>query len=178
MMESIIREEMLNHMQVNKLMSNHQHRFLPRRSTITQLLETLEVWTDVLDCGGNMDGIYLDFMKAFDTAPHEWLSVKLQNYGFTARILLWLRNFLLGRTQRVTVNGNTSTSRKFISGIPQGSVLGPILFVIFINDLPNVVTCGIKLFADDTKIYNVIQSTDDCEALQRDLLAMETWAKK
>ena len=177
-MESIIREHMLSHMLENKLMSDHQHGFLPRKSTVTQLLETLEIWTDALDRGESLDTIYLDFMKAFDTVPHQRLATKLQKYGIEGNTLRWIQSFLTGRKQQVIVNGCKSSFKEVLSGIPQGSVLGPILFVIFINDLPEIVSCGIKLFADDAKIYRTVNSMEDCDDLQKDLLEMENWAKQ
>ena len=177
-MESIIREHMLSHMLENKLMSDQQHGFLPRKSTVTQLLETLEIWTDALDRGESLDTIYLDFMKAFDTVPHQRLATKLQKYGIEGNTLRWIQIFLTGRKQQVIVNGSKSSFKEVLSGIPQGSALGPILFVIFINDLPEIVSCGIKLFADDAKIYRTVNSTEDCADLQKDLLEMENWAKQ
>ncbi len=110
--------------------------------------------------------------------PHKRLTVKLQNYGFSGKVLTWFTEFLSGRIQRVIINGTALRTESALSGIPQGSVLGPILFVIVINDLPEPVLCGIKLFTDDAKIYRVIHPHADCEKLQKDLLDMELWARK
>ena len=99
------------------------------------------------------DAVYLDFRKAFDSVPHQRLLGKLKAYGINGKITKWIRNFLVGRKQRVKVNRILSAWAAVISGIPQGSVLGPILFVLFINDLPNMINSTVHIFADDTKVY-------------------------
>lgn len=175
-MESFIRDAVIQHMITNKLLAEEQHGFIEGRSCITQLLEVLDQWTDTIDKGGRLDAIYLDFMKAFDTVPHQRLLHKLKGYGIRGKLLSWIREFLSGRKQRVMVNGSMSTWCKVTSGIPQGSVLGPVLFVVFINDLPEVVKSGVALFADDTKIFRQIESEQDCELLQQDLDALQTWS--
>jgi hypothetical protein len=125
-----------------------------------------------------VDVIYLAFRKAFDTVPHRRLIKKLEAYGIKGSLLTWIKNFLSGRRQRVVVNGKLSTWAEIFSGIPQGSVLGPILFVIFINDLPDDVTCTAKIFADDTKLFQGISSTEDCLQLQDDLNRLVDWSQK
>ena len=118
---------------------------------MTQLLVTMEIWSELLDSGAPIEAIYLDFPKAFDTVPHQRLTRKLKAYGVTGNPLRWIGDFLTGRyKQRVVVNGKLSTWADILSGIPQGSILGPILFVIFINDLPDIVRSTVKMFADDT----------------------------
>ena len=102
--------------------------------------------------------IYLDFHKAFDTVPHRRLLKKLEAYGIKGDLLIWIENFLSGRRQRVTVNGKVSTWAEILSGIPQGSVLGPVLFVIYINDLPDELVCTTQIFADDTKLFQGLSS--------------------
>jgi endonuclease/exonuclease/phosphatase family metal-dependent hydrolase len=174
--ESIIRKRIIDHMEVNNLFSVHQHGFRQRRSTVTQLLEVMDDWTQALDNGKNLDTIYLDFQKAFDTVPHQRLLGKLEAYGITGNIVLWIRDFLSNRRQRVCVNRAFSDWTPVTSGIPQGSVLGPILFVIFINDMPDMVNSICKLFADDTKIYRIISGPADCDALQEDLFKLSEWS--
>ena len=174
--ESIIREEIIRHMRQNKLLSNKQFGFLRGRSMVLQLLVVLDKWTEILDQGGVIDVIYCDFMKAFHKVPHNRLLHKLQSYGISGKVLNWIRAFLLNRRQRVRVQGSFSGWQKVTSGIPQGSVLGPLLFVIYINDLPSVVTNSDPyLFADDTKLFKGIFNASDCAHLQQDLDRMCEW---
>ena len=120
----------------------------------------------------------MDFSKAFDCVPHQRLIGKLESYGVAGNILKWVQGFLSGRTQVVKVNGAESRSSPVISGVPQGSVLGPILFVVYINDLvENIKTEGL-LFADDTKIFSHIASRDDALTLQSDIDLLENWSRK
>ena len=117
-------------------------------------------------------------MKAFDTVPHKRLIVKMKCYGIVNPILGWVESFLSNRTQYVSVNGKCSELKAVTSGIPQGSVLGPILFVIYINDLPDVVNKYLYLFADDSKIFNKIKCEKDVEDLQKDLDRMSDWSDR
>jgi hypothetical protein len=132
----------------------------------------------MLDSGAPIDVIYLDFRKAFDTVPHQRLISKLKAYGIKGKLLGWISDFLSGRSQRVVVNGSLSSWASIFSGIPQGSVLGPILFVIFINDLPDVVNSSIKIFADDTKLFRALSSSEDEVILQQDLDSLMAWSQK
>ena len=143
----------MTHMTENDLLSPKQHGFIQGRSCVTQLLAVLDSWTLALDEGGNIDTIYLDFAKAFDTVPHQRLLTKLRGYGIEGRILTWIEAFLTDRRQRVVVNDSRSSWADVTSGIPQGSVLGPMLFIIYINDMPTSVLSSIYLFADDAKVY-------------------------
>ena len=111
-----------------------------------------------IDQHNQIDAIYLDFQKAFDTVPHLRLISKLKSYGIKGKLLSWIENFLFERKQRVVLNESYSNWTPVTSGIPQGSVLGPILFTIYINDLPDTLINTTKLFADDTKIYSVIKT--------------------
>ena len=152
-MEKLIREQLMRHLVNNELVTKNQYDFVPGRSCSTQLLETLDDWTSIIDNGGSLDVVYMNYMKAFDTVPHGRLLIKLSAYGLKGKILGWIRDFLRSRKQRVVVNSVKSEEAKVSSGIPQGSVLGPLLFVIFINDLPENVRKEIKMFSDDTKPY-------------------------
>ena len=134
-----------------RLLRRLQHGFMSGRSCLTNLLETLESWTRILDAGYGIDVIYLDYKKAFDTVPHRGLISKLQGCGISGNLLQWSQAFLVGRSMRVMVNGSSSSWVEVCSGVPQGSVLGPLLFLIFVNDLPDWVRSSIKMFADDTK---------------------------
>ena len=176
MMESIVRDQLVHHMMSNGLFCDAQHGFVPGRSCMTQLLVTMELWSEILDSGCPVDVIYLDFSNAFDTVPHRRLLKKLEAYGIKGDLLTWIENFLSGRRQRVTVNGKLSTWAEILSGIPQGSVLGTVLFVIYINDLPDELVCTAKIFADDTKLFQGISYRDDQTRVQEDLNNLLTWS--
>jgi len=174
--ERIIRDELVNHMESNELFTKQQHGFRQKHSCVTQLLEVTDDWYNILDEGGNIDSIYLDFRKAFDTVPHKRLKNKINSYGIRGRLLTWIVDFLSQRTQSVKVGNQVSSKTAVTSGIPQGSVLGPVLFLVFINDITSVVNCVVKLFADDTKLYSEITSPEDCEAVQQDLDNLSSWS--
>ncbi len=175
-MESIIRDHMLEHMQRNYILSDRQYGFVGGRSTALQLMKVFEEWTDILDSGGELDVIYMDFMKAFDSVPHKRLMGKLNSNRIEGTVQQWIKAFLVGRRQRVAVRGAYSMWADVLSGIPQGSVLGPILFVLYINDLPETVTSQLYMFADDTKIFNQIKTEDDQQILQEDLNRLQSWS--
>ena len=146
----------MDHLTENKLLSEAQHGFRRGRSCLTNLLESLEAWTEIIDEGNCIDVAYLDFRKAFDLVSHELLIYKMSKYGIDGKILEWVRNWLHNQTQRVVIRGTASDSFRVTSGVPQGSVLGPILFLIYINDLPSEVISPVSLFADDSKIFSRI----------------------
>ena len=122
--------------------------------------------------------IWSDVEKAFDSVPHQRLLSKIKSYGIEGSIFKWLSSFLHNRLQRVVLNGTSSQWAPVKSGVPQGSVLGPLLFVLYINDLPDNVTCGIKLFADDTKIYSTIKNISNILLLQKNLDMVNEWSHK
>ena len=128
--------------------------------------------------GKQVDAIVMDFSKAFDVVPHGSLIVKLKHYGIRNSTLKWIDAFLTDRTQRVAVDGEHSAIAPVTSGVPQGSVLGPVLFLAYINDLPECIDSKSRLFADDTIVYRTIDSPDDCVQLQEDLRALEKWETK
>ena len=174
-LESFVRDALVSHMMDNKLYSSCQHGFRKHRSCVTQLLEVMEHFTDFYDNGNSFDVIYFDFKKAFDSVPHQRLLIKLAAYGITGTVHNWIKEFLSGRVQRVRVGKEFSTLEPVLSGIPQGSILGPILFTIFINDISENIQSYCRIFADDTKIYNL---TSDCKVLQEDVYRLQEWSAK
>ena len=177
-MEGILRDAVVKHMNDNNLFSQNQFGFLAGRSTVLQLLKVLDIWSKILDEGGCLDVVYCDFMKAFDKVPHYRLLHKIKNYGITGNFLGWIESFLIGRSQQVIINNSQSKKASVTSGIPQGSVLGPLLFVIYINDLPDIVDKDsfIFLFADDTKVFRQIISERDNLVLQQDINKLLIWS--
>ena len=178
-MESFIKNVLNTHLINNNLLSKEQFGFVSGRSTVTQLLVTINDWMYELDNDVSIDAAYMDFKKAFDTVPHQRLINKLKGYNINGNILNWISSFLTNRYQYVKINNSTSDKRKVSSGVPQGSVLGPTLFIYYINDLPNVVeNINIKIFADDTKAYKGIKNEDDAKLLQKAIDEMFQWTQK
>ena len=175
-MERLIRNALVEHMVDNNLFTPEQHGFISGKSCTTQLLEYMEDITQAIDNGDDVDVIYLDFCKAFDRVPHTRLLRKLHGYGIRGELYNWIKDFLSNRIQRVVVNGAESDWQEVTSGIPQGSVLGPVLFLIFINDLPDVLEVCVKLFADDTKLYKTIKNQHDRQPVQRSVTSAAIWA--
>ena len=177
-MEKIIVKSVLDHCRINDILSGHQHGFLSGKSTLTQLLTCLNDWTKCVDTGDGVDIIYLDFAKAFDSVPHGKLLYKLQRLGFSDPLLGWIKDYLSDRSQRVIVERTVSSWLPVTSGVPQGSVLGPILFLLYINDIINVARndVSIRLYADDAKLY--VRKVGLLAAVQLDdcLNAVYSWA--
>ena len=176
--EGFIRDKLFEHLTTNGLLSEEQYGFCGGRSCTTQLLNTLNDWLYYLDNHIPVDAVYLDFRKAFDTVPHERLLKKLYGYGIRGHLLQWLRDFLSNRYQYVSINENKSCLSEVSSGVPQGSVLGPTLFIYFINDLPDVISTFLKIFADDTKAYQPIRSIIDKDKLQNTINKLYEWSEK
>ena len=186
-LESIVRKHILKHLEANNILSDKQHGFREGRSCLTNLLEQVENWTEILDQNDGIDVAYLDFRKAFDLVSHRHLIYKMSKYGITEQVLNWVKAFLSNRKQKVVIRGTGSEYFDVTSGVPQGSVLGPILFLIFINDLPLGLISPVSLFADDTKIFTRIvsemnknkhQGEYGSDILQSDLNNIEEWARK
>ena len=169
LLEKIIRRKLMEHLE-SQVLIDEQHGFRARKSCATNLLCCMEDWTKWLDEGSNFDVLYLDFKKAFDLVPHQRLLSKLWSQGIGGDLLVWFTNFLTGRTQRVKINSTVSRPSIVRSGIPQGSVLGPVFFIAYINDiLLNVTHATGSIFADDTKLYAKVNTIEDGMRLQNDL---------
>ena len=175
-LESIIRDELIRHLETSNWLTDDQHGFRQRRSCITQLLEVMEDWTGAMERGDPVDALYLDFQKAFDSVPHQRLLSKLSACGVSGRVFKWVQSFLTGRQQQVIIRGSSSPWSPVTSGVPQGSVLGPTLFILFINDLPEVLSSSVKMFADDTKIFYPVAHEEGRVRLQDDLDAALAWS--
>ena len=177
-LETLISERIVDYLMKNGLISKYQHGFVKGRFCLTELLEALEIWVDGLDNRISVDVVYFDIMKAFDTVPHRRLLTILGSFGISGNLVKWIEDYLSGRLQRVVINGCSSSWSLITSGVPQGSVLGPLLFLIFINGLTEVIDSHIRLFADDTKIFRLIRSGNDCDLLQNDILRLNQWAER
>lgn len=162
--------------QLDKILSTSQHGFRAGLSCETQLVLTYHDICKNVDQGRTVHGLVLDFRKAFDMVPHGLIIKKLQMDSFNNHIVSWISNFLTARTQRVIVKGQVSSQSPVTSGVPQGSVIGPKLFLLYINDLPQCIKSNVSLFADDTFIYRVVNSQEDVKALQKDIQAVERWS--
>ena len=177
-MESFLKDSIMEHLLKNNLLSPRQHGFISGRSTVTQLLAYLDSCVRSIANGNVVDVVYLDFQKAFDTVPHSRLIKKLQAYGIDGKLLDWVAEYLKNRNQVVTVNGESSLVGDVLSGIPQGTVLGPLLFIIYINDILDDVDSEGLLFADDAKIFRTVTCKDDALLLQQDISQLEAWSDK
>ncbi|CAB3983986.1 ATP-dependent DNA helicase PIF1-like [Paramuricea clavata] len=163
---------------VESSLSNLQHGFRKRRSCVTQLLRVFHDVGKALDSGKEADMVYLDFSKAFDSVSHRNLLLKLEQHGISGSLLNWFSDYLSERRQRVVVDGVSSSFLNVTSGVPQGSVLGPLLFLIYANDLPKAANHGtVPMFADDSKCYRQITQPRDRDLLQDDLNSLHQWSK-
>lgn len=177
-MEHVIYSHIIKFLESNSFFTKFQHGFRKSFSCETQLISFTHDLHTVLDRGSITDCIFLDFAKAFDTVPHDLLLLKLSNLNLDPNILAWLNCFLTNRYQFVTVNSINSDFSSVNSGVPQGSVLGPLLFLIYINDLPTNISSSISLFADDCVIYREIASDCDVSALQSDSNRVLQWCDR
>ena len=174
--EKIMRQHIVKFMSQNNLFNSNQHGFRAGRSCLSQLLEQFDIILDILDAGANADVVYLDFAKAFDKVDHKIVLSKMRSMGIAGKIYEWIESFLLNRYQSVIVNGITSEPQKVLSGVPQGSVLGPLIFLIMIGDIDNeTIHSIVKSFADDTRATKSINSMDDVQKLQSDLQLIYYW---
>ena len=177
--EKIMKESIVRHLDQHSIIPASQHGFSTGKSTITQMLESLNDWTLAMSQKQNVDIIYFDFEKAFDKVPHGKLLRKLHVLGLHPKIIEWIREFLTNRCFRVHLNNTFSSPRVICSGVPQGSVLSPVLFTIYAYDLPESVSSfGVqcKMFADDVKIYKSVSCEEDARNLQLAINTIVSWS--
>lgn len=174
--ERVLREKILLHLVTHNLITSQQHGFMPNRSTLTQLLQHIDSILEILETNGNADIMFLDMAKAFDKVNHRILLHKLENMKITGKIHAWIKSFLTARNQQVVVNGFKSNPASVQSGVPQGTVLGPVLFVIYMNNITEYVKSTIiNMYADDSKLIASIKNPEDREKMQSDLEALIRW---
>ena len=177
-MEYILVSQITKHLQSYNILSEVQYGFRPHHSCEAQLLLTTNDLVNAIDNKLQMDMAILDFSKAFDKVVHTGLINKLEFYGIRGEILRWIISFLSNCTQQVVVSSTQSLSCSVSSGIPQGSVLGPVLFLLYINDITSEIQSQVRLFTDDCLIYCTIYSETDHTILQNDLNRLDSWASK
>lgn len=174
--ERVIVRKMVEYLETNDLYNKRQHGFRRGRSCLSQLIEQHAEILDSMCNGHAVDVVYLDFAKAFDKVDHGLLLKKLANIGVGRELLTWIKNFLTNRKQTVEVNGRLSDEADVRSGVPQGTVLGPLLFLIFVSDIDKDVNRSkLSSFADDTRILKIIKKPEDCQELQEDLEKVCSW---
>ena len=176
-LEHVVASGISKHFTDQNILFELQHRFREKRSCKTQLIMLVDKLAKSMQLGKQTDLILLDFSKAFDKVAHEKLLLKLHFYGIRGNTQNWIKDLLDNRNQSVLLNGSTSDSIPVSSGFLQGSVLGPILFLAYINDLPDQVRSRVRLFADDTAMYLALDRQDKSEILQKDLESLAKWEK-
>ncbi|BHF72724.1 hypothetical protein SprV_0401579400 [Sparganum proliferum] len=176
-MEKIIKQQLMQFLEQNHLLSDSQHGFRNCRSCVTTLFYCVEHWIRAVDKGDVMHVIYIDFKKAFDSVPRHRLLYKLNRKGVRGKLLMWIRSFLHGRSQAVHASDQQSAEVAVRSGVPQGSVLSPTLFLVYVNDCANEPDCDVAMFADDIKIWRPIRNEVVEARLQTNLDHLEQCSK-
>ena len=177
--EKIIFNRIYNFLSEENLLNNNQSGFRPSDSCVNQLLSITHETYETFDCNPTLEvrSVFLDISKAFDKVWHEGLLYKLKSMGISGKLIKLLENYLSNRLQRVVLNGQTSPWRPVLAGVPQGSILGPLLFLIYINDLPNRLKSNVKLFADDTSLFTIVKDKNEsANILNNDLSLISRWA--
>ena len=179
LLEHVVHSNIMRFLDKFDVLDDAQHGFRKKRSCISQLINVIDNFAVCLKNKEQIDAILLDFSKAFDKVDHRALLLKLEHLGIRHNLLKWIESFLIGRSQKVLVEGMASSPRPVRSGVPQGTVLGPLFFLIYINDISKGLSEGtkIKLFADDSLLYRTIKTSNDSAILQKDLDHLQLWEK-
>ena len=177
-LEHIIFHHIMGHLDAHHVLVNYQHGFRRGRSCESQLITIVELIARNLDHGKQTDVLLLDFSKAFDTVPHKRLLKKLDHYEICGQLIKRIESWLCRRTQKVVVNGSLSSPVTVTSGVPQGTVLGPLMFLGYINDIGLQITSELGLFADDSLLYGFANNISSAEMLQSDLNKLLVWSEK
>ena len=178
LLEHVIHANIMDHLDRYQILCDEQHGFRSKHSCESQLILTVHDLAKTLDQQKQSDIVIMDFSKAFDKVAHHRLLRKIHHYGIRGQTYEWISSFLQERKQRVVVGGDHSQWVHVESGVPQGTVLGPMLFILFINDLPNNIKSPVRLFADDCVLYNTIESQKDADQLQHDLDSLRNWEQQ
>ena len=179
LLERILRSYLIQYLEANDAFPNSQHGFRPNRSTVSQLLEQYDAILDALCSQSNIDIIMLDYAKAFDKINHSILLEKVKTLGIGGQIGKWIGHFLINRTQKISLSGHLSNPSKVVSGVPQGTILGPVLFLIYIADIgDNITNSTVSSYADDSKAHKKIRNIKDGLDLQLDINTLYNWTEK
>ena len=176
-MERLVYKHMYNYLIDNNLITSHQSGFTPGDSAVNQLMYITHEFGRALNEGKEVRVVFCDISKAFDRVWHKGLLRKLESIGFRGSLLSWVKNYLSERKQRVVINNSTSSWRDINAGVPQGSILGPLLFIVFINDILTDINSTMKLFADDTSLYLIVDDPQEtAQTLNDDLVKLHAWS--
>ena len=176
-MERLISKRVSTFLTSHKLLSPFQHGFRQGHSCQTQLLESVHQWAESLNRNSSSHVIFLEFSRAFYSVPHQRLLLKLDRIGIRGQLLRWIEAFLLNRQQRVVIDGHASEWAAATSGVPQGSILGPLRFLICVDDIGSDIASQTRLFADDCTVYREVNGKTDMQALQTDLNHLYQWSQ-
>ena len=176
--EKIVKSRVMDFWRDINILNPNQFAYMEGRSTLSELLSCYDDWAKSRNNRKPTDIAFLDFSKAFDSVPHERLLFKLERHGIDGSALQWFRNFLTGRMQRVVLRGTCSSWSPVLSGVPHGTILGPVLFTLYVNDISSGILSTVKLYADDTKVYREISDiARDTSVFQSDLFHLTNWSE-
>ena len=176
--EKIVKSRVMDFWQNINIFNPNQFAYIEGRSTLSEILPCYDDWAKSRNNRKPTNIAFLDFSKAFDSVPHERLLFKLERHGIDGSALQWFRNFLIGRMQRVVIRGTCSSWSPVLSGIPQGTILGPVLFILYVNEISSGILSTVKLYADDTKVCREISDiARDTVILQSELFHLKSWSE-